>query len=437
MFPADMSLGIVAGEKTIIAIVDLLNTFTCTDGSRVDSRAELTAELTAELNPHPSHTAKDLIWHATWESVQSPVYFLTKTCKKEFPEWIGSQIVNARRHDQKTQKSTECEVCSAQQRDVALLKTAAFVACPDGRNVSMVVFRNHRFNVFVVLKLRHVPNSDAERMSADVSSVPRIVPSLVAGVIDSHSHVCYHRVAGGCFANKGKGIRKPNFVAAGDMLGMVKIPRKTRNISLKDDRGLAKGPVPINLSRECAVVLPLLGEGTEGAEGGDHFRDWGRAQSGFLPWTDDPAKASTSLQKATIPNRLFLRPVWKGRPHPGKARSSDNQASTLHSLDTLSGEHTTVEYERLEVTGEMYTEYEINALARAGGGCKLWGTFRVMGRVLPSRANPGQRLQVLDMFKGVLSRVVLAGGVVGALWDDEEGGRMMRMAIVMISYVIY
>ncbi|GKA12693.1 retrovirus-related pol polyprotein from transposon 17.6 [Tanacetum coccineum] len=27
---------------------------------------------------------------------------------------------------------------------------------------------------------------------------------------------------------------------------------------------------------ECVVVLPLLGEGPEGAEGGDHFRDWGQ-----------------------------------------------------------------------------------------------------------------------------------------------------------------
>ncbi|GJY73554.1 hypothetical protein Tco_0477985 [Tanacetum coccineum] len=103
----------------------------------------------------------------------------------------------------------------------------------------------------------------------------------------------------------GKGKRKPNLGGRG--AGRLNTRDKTRNLSLKEIAE-AKGPP------ECAVVLPLLGEGPEGAEGGDHFRDWGQpcltsGRTWIPPARQRSAKASTcTCKKPTIPTRLLSRP---------------------------------------------------------------------------------------------------------------------------------
>ncbi|GKE52199.1 hypothetical protein Tco_1487355 [Tanacetum coccineum] len=71
---------------------------------------------------------------------------------------------------------------------------------------------------------------------------------------------------GGCFANRGKGTRKPNLGRR--KAGRLHTREETRNLRLKkitDDKG------PGN-----AFVLPFLAEGPGGAEGGDRDKDRGR-----------------------------------------------------------------------------------------------------------------------------------------------------------------
>ncbi|GJU59205.1 hypothetical protein Tco_1236971 [Tanacetum coccineum] len=61
---------------------------------------------------------------------------------------------------------------------------------------------------------------------------------------------------GGCFANKGKGKRKPNLGGRG--AGRLNTRDKTRNLSLKEI-AVAKGPVPINFEQGDKQTLNPLG----------------------------------------------------------------------------------------------------------------------------------------------------------------------------------
>ncbi|GJT32412.1 F-box domain containing protein [Tanacetum coccineum] len=66
----------------------------------------------------------------------------------------------------------------------------------------------------------------------------------------------------GCFANRGKGKRKPNL--GGKAAGRLNTPDKTRNLSLKEITD-KKGPVPIRFElRDKQTVMPL----------GDHAAHW-------------------------------------------------------------------------------------------------------------------------------------------------------------------
>nr|GFB19604.1 hypothetical protein [Tanacetum cinerariifolium] len=72
----------------------------------------------------------------------------------------------------------------------------------------------------------------------------------------------------GCFANRGKGKRKPNLGSRA--AGRLNTRNKTWNLSLKDimdTRGLGG-------HSGCAFVLPFLAEGPKGAKGRAHHRYW-------------------------------------------------------------------------------------------------------------------------------------------------------------------
>ncbi|GJR54561.1 F-box domain containing protein [Tanacetum coccineum] len=109
---------------------------------------------------------------------------------------------------------------------------------------------------------------------------------------------------GGCFANNGKGKRKPNLGGRG--AGRLNTSDKTQNLSLKEIAE-AKGPVSISFEYE----------GPEGAEGGDHFRDWGqlsfytlfdlRPHMDSSRWTEIYEGINMHLQKAYNTNKASFK----------------------------------------------------------------------------------------------------------------------------------
>ncbi|GJS72848.1 F-box domain containing protein [Tanacetum coccineum] len=112
--------------------------------------------------------------------------------------------------------------------------------------------------------------SNPKRLGADrlrcLNSSPIDPPMSSADVARSHggdgggddrppSHVV-PTGCGGCFANKGKGKRKPNLGGRG--AGRLNTRDKTRNLSLKEI-AVAKGPVPINFEQGDKQTLNPLG----------------------------------------------------------------------------------------------------------------------------------------------------------------------------------
>ncbi|GJV49720.1 hypothetical protein Tco_1439932 [Tanacetum coccineum] len=177
---------------------------------------------------------------------------------------------------------------------------------------------------------------------------------------------------GGCFANKGKGKRKPNLGGRG--AGRLNTRDKTRNLSLKEI-AVAKGPVPINFEQGDKQTLNPLGP--HAANWSNYIGEVVRSVPLYYPsWEKVPKE-----RKAAIISEI------------GRQASDTQEYPSL--IDTFWRTHTVdgvfpkdedrriyEEMKRLEATGE-YTEDKINALARGG---KLRGHIPDVGRVLPSRA---------------------------------------------------
>nr|GEY39572.1 F-box domain, leucine-rich repeat domain, L domain-like protein [Tanacetum cinerariifolium] len=249
---------------------------------------------------------------------------------------------------------------------------------------------------------------------------------------------CTQRLQG-CFANRGKGKRKPNL--GGRAAGRLNTRDKTQNLSLKEITD-TKGPVPIQFELlDKQTVMPL----------GDHVAHWssyiGETQFDLRPhmespnWTEINADIQQHLQKAYNTNKAaFKAQHWvihpttgtynvnnirRERPEnitasewdkyiefwndPGNiARAAQNrqnrakstrQTSTTQEypslIDTFFVAYTVngellrhedrriyEEIRRLEATG-TYNDDEINRLARGG---KHRGHIAGVGRVLPARA---------------------------------------------------
>ncbi|GJZ04747.1 hypothetical protein Tco_0538022 [Tanacetum coccineum] len=258
---------------------------------------------------------------------------------------------------------------------------------------------------------------------------------------------------GGCFANRGKGKRKPNL---GDRAaGRLHTRDKTQNLSLKEITD-KKGPVPIRFEvRDKQTLMPL----------GDHAAHWSsyigeviRGVPLYYPswlkvpkerkaalitdigtqfdlrphmespdWTVIEAGIQQHLQKAYNTNKAaFKAQHWvidtetgsynvekirRARPEEEVTTAEGRPQtlrSTLHSL-TPSGEHTLLtgyslrdedrriyeEMKRLEATGE-YTEDEINALARRMVklvGHSVWFGIAITGTSRPSMSAPTSPLK--------------------------------------------
>ncbi|GKB74320.1 F-box domain containing protein [Tanacetum coccineum] len=106
--------------------------------------------------------------------------------------------------------------------------------------------------------LMNVDDDGVDKMSADVARSH-------GGDGDGEDRPPPHHVptgCGGCFANRGKGKRKPNL--GGRAAGRLNTRDKTRNLSLKEITD-KKGPVPIRFEvRDKQTLMPL----------GDHAAHW-------------------------------------------------------------------------------------------------------------------------------------------------------------------
>nr|GEU47022.1 hypothetical protein [Tanacetum cinerariifolium] len=240
----------------------------------------------------------------------------------------------------------------------------------------------------------------------------------------------------GCFANRGKGKRKPNL--GGRAAGRLNTRDKTRNLSLKEITD-TKGLVPIQFElRDKQTVMPL---GDHAAHWSSHIREVIRGVPLYYPswlkvpknrkaalitdigfdlrphmespdWIEINVGIQQHLQKAYNTNKAaFKAQHWVIDPTTGtynvekirRARpeniTASEQSSTTQEypllIDIFFVAHTVngeffrdedrriyEEMRRLEATG-TYIDDEINRLARGG---KQRRYILGVGRVLPARA---------------------------------------------------
>ncbi|GJS19470.1 reverse transcriptase domain-containing protein [Tanacetum coccineum] len=212
---------------------------------------------------------------------------------------------------------------------------------------------------------------------------------------------------GGCFANRGKGTRKPNL--GGRKAGRLHTRQETRNLGLKkitDDKGPGDD-----------FVLPFLAKGLGGAEGGDLDKDWGRTTwraSGSdvpraLPWQIGMPSLPFGMIPGTKPEQLKIAKTgqrarsYAGRDL-GRLLAFEIRCSTTREypslMDTFFVTHTVggvfvrdqdralydemLRQQRLgsnTETGVPYIEEEIMAIVRKGKQRRhLPGVSRVVSR---------------------------------------------------------
>nr|GFA21447.1 hypothetical protein [Tanacetum cinerariifolium] len=123
----------------------------------------------------------------------------------------------------------------------------------------------------------------------------------------------------GCFANRGKGKRKPNL--GGKAAGRLNTRDKTRNLSLKEIMD-TKGPVPIQFKLRdnkllcLSVTMRLIGLATPGRSLGTQFDLMPHMES--PDWTEINAGIQQHLQKAYNTNKAaFKAQHWVIDPTTG------------------------------------------------------------------------------------------------------------------------
>nr|GEX04387.1 hypothetical protein [Tanacetum cinerariifolium] len=188
-------------------------------------------------------------------------------------------------------------------------------------------------------------------INIDDDGVDKMFPGSTMVMVEvriAPSIPCTQRLHG-CFANRGKGKRKPNL--GGRVAGWLNTCDKTRNLSLKEIKN-TKGPVPIQFElRDKQTIMPL----------GDHAAHW------------------SSYIGEVITGVTLYYPSWLKVPKERKAALITNigrQTSTTQEypslIDTFFVAHT--------VNGEFLQDED-----RPRGG-KQRGHILGVGRVLPARA---------------------------------------------------
>nr|GFA14120.1 F-box domain, leucine-rich repeat domain, L domain-like protein [Tanacetum cinerariifolium] len=230
---------------------------------------------------------------------------------------------------------------------------------------------------------------------------------------------------GGCFANRGKGKRKPNL--GGRTADRLNTSDKTRNLSLKKSR-IQKAPSRSGLRDPRRIQQHL-----------QKAYNTNKAAFKAHHWVIDPTTVTYNVEKNRTLWRKSEISIFSFEMIPGtlpeplkigktgqRARSyldRDPEAELSHSgvpvahdtffvAYTVNGEflldEDRQEMRRLEATG-TYTDDEINRLARGG---KQRGHILGVGIVLPTRATASP-----NMFSQFESGGAIGSGVCG---DDEE-----------------
>ncbi|GJX38854.1 F-box domain containing protein, partial [Tanacetum coccineum] len=197
---------------------------------------------------------------------------------------------------------------------------------------------------------------------------------------------------GACFANKGKGKRKPNLGGRG--AGRLNTRDKTRNLSLKEI-AVAKGPVPINFEQGDKQTLNPLGP--HAAHWSNYIGEVVRSVPLYYPsWEKVPKErkaaiiseiGGTSEEITSVIGIKFwndprnIARAAQNRQNRAKSTVISRQGS--RSLARLRDEME--EMRRLEATS-TYSDDEINRLARRG---KQRRHIPGVSRVLPARAIAG------------------------------------------------
>nr|GEY75246.1 F-box domain, leucine-rich repeat domain, L domain-like protein [Tanacetum cinerariifolium] len=276
---------------------------------------------------------------------------------------------------------------------------------------------------------------------------PKMLPGPTVVMVEVRTPPPHHVPSGciGCFANRGKGKRKPNL--GGRTAGRLNTRDKTRNLSLKEITD-TKGSVSIQLS--CltnkplclSVTMRLIGLATSGRrERPENITasEWDK----YIQSWNDPSNIAWAAQnrqnraKSTIISRQGSR----GRAQPLRSTRRSLTPSLWHSLLTGNFFRMRIDEEmrRLEATG-TYTDDEINRLARGG---KQRGHILSVGRVLPARATASPSMPahesthnslhkkvdfMMSLFKSdskysyMFSQFELGGANgSGGCEDDEEG----------------
>ncbi|GJV17416.1 hypothetical protein Tco_1362739 [Tanacetum coccineum] len=317
--------------------------------------------------------------------------------------------------------------------------------------------------------LINVDDDGVDKMSADVARSHD-------GDGGGEDHPPLHYVPtgyGGCFANRGKGKRKPNL--GGRAAGRLHTRDKTRNLSLKEITD-KKGPVPIRfevLKKQKAALITDIRtqfdlrphmESPDKTEINADIQSGGRPEAlcaervgKYIQFWNDPrniARAAQNWQnraKSTVIPRQGSRSLARLRDEMRQSSATQVYPSLIDTFfiaHTVNGVFTRDEdrliYEemrRLEATG-TYTDDEINRLARKG---KQREHIPGVGRVLqarvtasPSRPAPESMLKslhkkvdfMMSLFKSdykfsdAFSQFESAGangsGGSGGCGDDEE-----------------
>ncbi|GJW45203.1 F-box domain containing protein [Tanacetum coccineum] len=214
----------------------------------------------------------------------------------------------------------------------------------------------------------------------------------------------------GCFANRGKGKRKPNL--SGRAAGRLNIRDKTRNLSLKeitDKKAPYIGEVirGVPLYYPSWLKVPKERKAALITDIGHLQKEYNTNKAAFKAqhWVIDPTAGTYDVEKIRRARPEDIT-VEEGR---AQALRSTHRSLTPSSWQTfnvkfLQDEDRRIyeEIRRLEAMG-TYTDDEINRLARRG---KQRGHIPGVGRVLPARATAGPSTPTFESMLNSLHKKV-------------------------------
>ncbi|GJV45045.1 hypothetical protein Tco_1429581 [Tanacetum coccineum] len=131
---------------------------------------------------------------------------------------------------------------------------------------------------------------------------------------------------GGCFANKGKGKRKPNLGGRG--AGRLNTRDKTRNLSLKEI-AVAKGPVPINFEQGDKQTLNPLGP--HAAHWSNYIGEVVRSVPLYYPSWEKVPKERKAAIISEIGTQFDLKPYIQSELWPEIRKGIDQHLGKIYT----------------------------------------------------------------------------------------------------------